>query len=81
MSDLVSSLPARLRATFLWDSRVELTEGRLGNKLLRVETVDGSAYLKIGTGEVGRVRVSKIENKGKRNRRVNIVFDDSQGGG
>jgi misacylated tRNA(Ala) deacylase len=28
------------------------------------------------TGEVGRVRVAKIENKGKRNRRINIVFDD-----
>ncbi len=27
------------------------------------------------TGEIGPVRVSKIENKGKRNRRVNIVFD------
>lgn len=28
------------------------------------------------TGEIGRVKVSKIENKGKRNRRVNIVFDE-----
>ena len=27
------------------------------------------------TTEIGPVRVSKIENKGKRNRRVNIVFD------
>ncbi|MEM9682040.1 MAG: alanyl-tRNA editing protein [Pseudomonadota bacterium] len=27
------------------------------------------------TGEIGALRVSKIENKGKRNRRVNIVFD------
>ena len=27
------------------------------------------------TGEIGPLRVSKIENKGKRNRRVNIVFD------
>jgi len=27
------------------------------------------------TGEIGRVRVSKIENKGKRNRRIHIVFD------
>ena len=26
------------------------------------------------TGEIGALRVSKIENKGKRNRRVNIVF-------
>ena len=28
------------------------------------------------TGEIGRVRVSKIENKGRRNRRINIVFDE-----
>jgi misacylated tRNA(Ala) deacylase len=28
------------------------------------------------TGEIGRVRVSKIENKGKRNRRIHIVFDE-----
>lgn len=27
------------------------------------------------TGEIGRVRVSKIEKKGRLNRRVNIVFD------
>jgi len=29
----------------------------------------------IRTGEIGKVRVSKIENKGKRNRRIHIVFD------
>ena len=28
------------------------------------------------TGEIGRVRVAKIENKGKRNRRIHIVFDE-----
>ena len=27
------------------------------------------------TSEIGRVKVAKIENKGKRNRRVNIVFE------
>ena len=27
------------------------------------------------TGEIGRVRVSKIESKGRQNRRINIVFD------
>ncbi|MDZ7685548.1 MAG: hypothetical protein U5O39_11530 [Gammaproteobacteria bacterium] len=26
--------------------------------------------------EIGPVRVSKIENKGKRNRRVHLVFDE-----
>ena len=27
------------------------------------------------TGEIGRVRISKIEKKGRRNRRVHVVFD------
>tara|TARA_R110002096_G_scaffold436009_1_gene665041 strand:- start:13405 stop:14112 length:708 start_codon:yes stop_codon:yes gene_type:complete len=34
----------------------------------------GGTHVK-NTSEIGRLRVSKIENKGKRNRRVNIVFD------
>ena len=28
------------------------------------------------TAEIGRVRVAKIENKGRHNRRVNLVFDE-----
>jgi len=28
------------------------------------------------TAEIGRLRIGKIENKGKQNRRINIVFDD-----
>ncbi|RVU34045.1 alanyl-tRNA editing protein [Hwanghaeella grinnelliae] len=48
-------------------------------RLLKIgEGVDlqpcGGTHVK-NTGEIGPVRVSKIENKGKRNRRVNIVFD------
>ena len=27
------------------------------------------------TGEIGRVRIGKIENKGRHNRRVNVLFD------
>ena len=27
------------------------------------------------TGEIGRVRIGKIENKGRQNRRINVVFD------
>ena len=27
------------------------------------------------TGEIGRMRIGKIENKGKQNRRINILFD------
>jgi misacylated tRNA(Ala) deacylase len=48
-------------------------------RLLDIPDIDlqpcGGTHL-ANTGEVGRVRVSKIENKGKRNRRVNIVFDE-----
>ena len=35
----------------------------------------GGTHVK-NTSEIGPLRVSKIENKGKRNRRVNIVFDE-----
>jgi len=48
-------------------------------RLLEIEGVDlqpcGGTHLK-STGEVGAVRVSKVEKKGRRNRRVNIVLDD-----
>ena len=47
-------------------------------RLLSIDGVDlqpcGGTHL-ARTGEVGKIRVSKIEKKGKRNRRVNIVFD------
>jgi len=35
----------------------------------------GGTHVK-NTSEIGKLRVSKIENKGRRNRRVNIVFDE-----
>lgn len=48
-------------------------------RLLDIPTVDlqpcGGTHV-AHTGEIGTLRVSKIENKGKRNRRVNIVFAD-----
>jgi len=48
-------------------------------RLLEIEDTDlqpcGGTH--VGrTGEIGTVRVSKIENKGKQNRRVNVVFAD-----
>ena len=47
-------------------------------RLLEIEGVDlqpcGGTHLR-ETGEVGRVRVSKVEKKGKRNRRVYIELD------
>ena len=48
-------------------------------RLLEIAGVDlqpcGGTHLK-STAEVGRVRVGKVEKKGKRNRRVSIVLDD-----
>lgn len=48
-------------------------------RLVEIEGVDlqpcGGTHL-AATGEVGRVRVAKIEKKGKHNRRVNIVLDE-----
>ena len=35
----------------------------------------GGTHVK-STGEIGRIRVSKIENKGKQNRRFHIVFEE-----
>jgi misacylated tRNA(Ala) deacylase len=47
-------------------------------RLLEIEGVDlqpcGGTHLK-STGEVGRVRVGKVEKKGRHNRRVSIVLD------
>jgi misacylated tRNA(Ala) deacylase len=47
-------------------------------RLLEIEGVDlqpcGGTHLK-STGEVGQVRVGKVEKKGRHNRRVNIVLD------
>jgi misacylated tRNA(Ala) deacylase len=34
----------------------------------------GGTHLK-ATGEIGAVRISKVENKGKQNRRISLVFD------
>jgi misacylated tRNA(Ala) deacylase len=47
--------------------------------MIRIGDIDyqpcGGTHLS-NTSEIGPVRVSKIENKGKRNRRVHLVFDD-----
>jgi misacylated tRNA(Ala) deacylase len=52
-------------------------EGRV--RLMEVADVDlqacGGTHV-ANTAEIGAVRVGKIENKGKRNRRVNILFDE-----
>ncbi len=47
-------------------------------RLLEIEGVDlqpcGGTHVR-RTGEIGPVRIGKIENKGRQNRRVNILFD------
>ncbi|MBL4615170.1 MAG: alanyl-tRNA editing protein [Magnetovibrio sp.] len=48
-------------------------------RIIDVQGVDlqpcGGTHVK-ATGEIGRVRIGKIENKGKQNRRINILFDE-----
>ncbi len=52
-------------------------QGRV--RLLEIDGVDlqpcGGTHL-ASTGEVGKVRIGKVEKKGRRNRRVNIHLDD-----
>jgi len=51
-------------------------QGRV--RLVKIGNVDlqpcGGTHVE-STGEIGLVRVGKIENKGKHNRRINILFD------
>ncbi|MDX1710026.1 MAG: alanyl-tRNA editing protein [Rhodovibrionaceae bacterium] len=49
-------------------------------RLLEIEGVDlqpcGGTHVR-NTAEIGPVRVAKIENKGKQNRRINLAFDET----
>lgn len=58
---------------------VQPPRGKGEIRLLEIAGVDlqpcGGTHLR-STAEVGRVRIGKIEKKGKRNRRVNIHLDD-----
>ena len=58
---------------------VQPPRGKGSIRLLEIEGVDlqpcGGTHLQ-STAEVGAVRIGKVENKGKRNRRVNIHLDD-----
>jgi len=48
-------------------------------RMIKIADVDlqpcGGTHVK-STGEIGPVRIGKIENKGKQNRRINILFDE-----
>jgi misacylated tRNA(Ala) deacylase len=58
---------------------VQPPRGKGKVRLLEIAGVDlqpcGGTHLR-STAEVGRVRIGKVEKKGKRNRRVNIHLDD-----
>ena len=58
---------------------VQPPRGKGSIRLLEIEGVDlqpcGGTHVG-STAEVGRVRIGKVEKKGKRNRRVNIHLDD-----
>jgi len=58
---------------------VQPPRGKGSIRLLEIEGVDlqpcGGTHLRT-TAEVGKIRIGKVEKKGKRNRRVNIHLDD-----
>lgn len=58
---------------------VQPPRGKGAIRLLEIESVDlqpcGGTHLH-STSEVGAVRIGKVENKGRHNRRVNIHLDD-----
>jgi len=61
---------------------VQPPRGRGSIRLLEIENVDlqpcGGTHVR-STSEVGAVRIGKVENKGRQNRRVNIHLDDAPG--
>lgn len=58
---------------------VQPPRGKGSVRLLDIQGIDlqpcGGTHLK-STAEVGKIRIGKVEKKGKRNRRVNIHLDD-----
>jgi len=58
---------------------VQPPRGKGDIRLLDIESVDlqpcGGTHVR-STGEIGAIRIGKVEKKGRRNRRVNIHFED-----
>jgi misacylated tRNA(Ala) deacylase len=58
---------------------VQPPRGKGAIRLLEIENVDlqpcGGTHVR-STAEVGAVRIGKVEKKGRRNRRVNLLLDD-----
>ncbi len=78
-SDWISDSEMAERAEMVRTMSVKPPSGQGRVRLIQVDGVDlqpcGGTHVR-STGEIGRVRVGKIENKGKHNRRVNVLFDD-----
>ncbi len=77
--DWISDAEMAERADMVRTMSVKPPMGQGRVRLIDIAGVDlqpcGGTHVR-SSGEIGRVRVGKIENKGKRNRRVNILFDD-----
>jgi misacylated tRNA(Ala) deacylase len=73
--DELASRPAQVKTM-----SVAPPSGQGKVRLLDIESVDlqacGGTHV-AATGEIGAIRVSKIENKGRHNRRVVVVFADA----
>jgi misacylated tRNA(Ala) deacylase len=67
------------RADLVRTMSVKPPMGKGTVRLMEIAGIDlqpcGGTHVK-STAEIGRVRVGKIENKGKHNRRVNVLFGD-----
>ena len=67
------------KATSFSLNAVQPPRGKGAIRLLEIENVDlqpcGGTHVGT-TSEVGAVRLGKVENKGRQNRRVNIHLDD-----
>jgi misacylated tRNA(Ala) deacylase len=67
---------------FVRTMSVQPPRGSGSIRMVRIDAVDyqpcGGTHVR-NTAEIGPVRVSKIENKGKRNRRIHVVFAEDNG--
>ena len=78
-SDWISDAEMAERAEMVRTMSVKPPTGQGRVRLIDIQGVDlqpcGGTHVR-STGEIGPVRIGKIENKGKHNRRINVVFDD-----
>ncbi len=77
-SDWISDDDMASRPELVRTMSVKPPVGKGRVRLINVDGVDlqpcGGTHVR-STSEIGRVKIGKIENKGKHNRRVNVLFD------